>query len=1802
MTTGTRRGVLLLIVLALLAMFGALAIAFVMLTGQTRRGADAVRRVGQYDDPPEKTCSQVFLDLARGPASPLSSIGGHGLLEGQYGNNTTAAYTITGVVNPLCGGQVLEIASGLTNPWAYTGSVLTMTSGPAFSPNQQSRRIIGWRTNSAGANVLQVAAFDGTQISGGNVTINGVSLTGSQFIINGHDFTGTGFGFNTATNKDDATYAIPGTSTTAPIALLPNLWRYASVLSPAPTITGSANKDWDVPDYATMHLAGIWPDGVNNPIIPSFHRPDLVSYWQKFNTGTDWNNANWNLRRLVLMRPLVEDNPGFASTNPAFDPNSNGYQQWISGNPAAGPNPVRGPWDVDNDGDGIPDSIWIDVGYPVRATPDGRLYKPLAAILCLDLDGRLNLNAHGNIAQTQASYYGSVAAGGSYRFSQGTTGAGATSAPVGRAQGMGPADVNLLPIFPKPLSTASLTAYQQLLCGSKLATTPVTTIDGRYGESNLLFGATIPGPGPTTKPSNPAGILTNDFLAFNKHFDFPKNCLDLTTASAYGTPADLKGSMALGLDLGGQPLYSVLQDSVVNSLSLSPAPASNVDYGYTSHPYELNLAQNQPRALRSPSSWDNPFSPAELERILRPFDADASLLPNRLPTLLDNNAGVLMSSPMTTSPDVFLSGFANPARFKLTTESWSIPCQTVPAPPYAALPTSGTVGLGMALQNQFYPGVVSLSTTQASQMATALKTLLAPEVIAGQKMDVNRRFGNGQDDPNSSDSLPASIDHTQDDTTTMSPVPTVKPAQEKVPNVDANGNPVKIGGFASGTAASSSGTSLVPFNHTNGVDVNGDGKVDSTDRGMARSWYARNLYVMMMALVDLGYQPPWVTPASAPYERARTIAQWAINVVDFRDRDSVMTRFAFDPTPFTTTGWRADTTNDNQITMPGGATPMPHVLWGAERPELLLTEVLATHDRRTEDLNTEDTSPGDPGFIAGHTQASYANKPNPVNVPKDPNFDQRYKPEDSLFIEIYNPWLNNGTAHKGTSNGDATEPPAPELYSTVPSSSGAVGVDLTRLAPAGAGGSLGTPVWRLAIPKLTDLGKDPDDTIANPTPLTYDRAVYFVPSSSFTAPSDATTVFTPSSTGAAAIKPIVPGSYTVVGPGEPSDTPSGGSITYLGADSGGSRSASTRQIKLAPGQNPAVAVTNNGAPKGSLPIDGSIEPPSAIVINSPRRLNVCDGLYWTTLSGLAPCPASDPKGQAYNNGYPTPYDRPFDDGTPLAVTGTMQSYSIVFLQRLANPLQPYDPDSTHTTYNPYLTVDSLPIDLHCYNSATPSGDPNQGAQNPDNSNIAFTTRERGQMEVHNLHGAYNDLWKAEPFQTPLYPAQGGATGEGTFFSTLTPSFAPTQSVNNTLPNDLVHSFGYLNKVFGTPLNASTASLPARYNGQPTTKPFPWFNWNNRPFVSPAELMMVPATRSSQMLLWYSLDYGALAGNPGNYFDPTAPSASNPTPAFTHLLNFFPPAPTPATASGATPGPTPLAGGAYRIFDYLQVPSRFVGTEIQCNPSWFNLDPNGATKGFAFYPPFNNISRYREPGRVNINTIFHPDVWAGVTNYFPGNNYTCYTVGGTPPSPMYWPELTASRRGYAPATGEGDMNHAYPTRFANPFRSAASANLVPLASMAPTRDVDATFLRSETMLGGAASSRPLFAFDSVIGGRSGEQQVTPDNYNQPGSNPFFRFQPYEKLGNVLTTQSNVYAVWITVGYFQVQKAPNKTGTTSPDPTIYPDGYQIMGELGADSGEVKRHRAFYLFDRSIPMGYQRGHDNNVSNGIILSRMIE
>ena len=112
-----------------------------------------------------------------------------------------------------------------------------------------------------------------------------------------------------------------------------------------------------------------------------------------------------------------------------------------------------------------------------------------------------------------------------------------------------------------------------------------------------------------------------------------------------------------------------------------------------------------------------------------------------------------------------------------------------------------------------------------------------------------------------------------------------------------------------------------------------------------------------------------------------------------------------------------------------------------------------------------------------------------------------------------------------------------------------------------------------------------------------------------------------------------------------------------------------------------------------------------------------------------------------------------------------------------------------------------------------------------------------------------------------------------------------------------------------------------------------------------------------------------------------------------------------------------------------------------------------------------------------------------------------------------------------------------------------------------------------------------------------------SYNDPNRNPFFRYYPLQKIGASATTHSNVYAVWVTVGYFEVQKIPaNPTQWTVDARVANPDGYQLVRELYSDVGGAQRNRAFFIIDRSIPVGFQRGQNLNVDKAILLRRIIQ
>ena len=132
-------------------------------------------------------------------------------------------------------------------------------------------------------------------------------------------------------------------------------------------------------------------------------------------------------------------------------------------------------WDVDNDGDGIADSVWIDIGLPKFTNADGTTFRPLVAILCTDLDGRINLNTMGTDDFATGSVSSALAAGA---FDS-TAVAGPTGpTPTGLeplifiGEGYGAAEINPAPFLPISDYTALVAARYKSLDPSDTVSLP----------------------------------------------------------------------------------------------------------------------------------------------------------------------------------------------------------------------------------------------------------------------------------------------------------------------------------------------------------------------------------------------------------------------------------------------------------------------------------------------------------------------------------------------------------------------------------------------------------------------------------------------------------------------------------------------------------------------------------------------------------------------------------------------------------------------------------------------------------------------------------------------------------------------------------------------------------------------------------------------------------------------------------------------------------------------------------------------------------------------------------------------------------------------------------------------------------------------------------------------------------------------------------------------------------------------------------------------------------------------------------
>jgi len=903
------------------------------------------------------------------------------------------------------------------------------------------------------------------------------------------------------------------------------------------------------------------------------------------------------------------------------------------------------------------------------------------------------------------------------------------------------------------------------------------------------------------------------------------------------------------------------------------------------------------------------------------------------------------------------------------------------------------------------------STITQAEIATLVSALIPTEILRGGKLDLNRALGNGMDDDG---------DGVVDNETAAE-------------NTAQRGSPTLTAEY------------LASARHQLARDIYITMLLACGDRAPAN--FTVTTPTQTFPTSGTANEDNTTPLTAADREYRKLIAQYAVNLVDFRDADSIMTPFEFDIEPFDSRGWEVNgDLSDTMIDDPtGGGGMVPEedvvVIWGAERAELLLTESFASHDRQTDDRSI--------GMGMVGTAAP----------DEDDDWDSVNAPITNAAFEIYSPWFS---AAAGFAEGTYRIP------SELANAAGDA-IDLAKDVS-------NNPVWRIGLKRQrSELNTD------------ILRTIYFDDDiSGLPAAMDATGErFTPSAAPGATAE-IAPGAYASIG-------------------------------------------GSTAIPFGAL----SMTLPTPILIDFPRELSISDldGGY-TNLDGTSVL-----GGAAF---VPQPRDAPVDshaahgdeDFLAIWTNGITDNFRYAYLQRLANPLLVFDP-----VLNPYITVDSISVDLISRNSL--SGD-------PDGHDLAELVLPNPSMPTDNtasppFDGEYflESTERGEAFLT-RDPATGTITGgldvaRQNLFGSTDGEADEVRMAPAVYPTLISNSFGLLNEAYD-----DTAA--------PLRTPFGSLTWNNRPFASTAEIMNVPYLGGG--LLPYFLNTGATvtASAPANmeyesYIGEIAPyfgDRGSGTSVYQHLLRFGGPL-------GAGVAGDPTANRFAQFFEFVEVPSRFLGSETY-------VEDTGSGYPAGFSPPFHYVPNFRVPGRVNINTVNNASVWNPVT-------------GGLSPVTFDSGAMSLSGTGGTPIR---DIQEG-PSDVAGYFTSAEGRMFVP------------NITGATHLMPGKGSTGTLNQVDATTFVPVFDANAAPGK-DQAGT-AFFKNELRQRLSDMVTTKSSVFSIWITIGYFQVDEFG-----------------RVGAEIGSDEGNVNRDRAFYMIDRSIPVAFEPGKNHNIDQTVLLRSIIE
>jgi hypothetical protein len=472
----------------------------------------------------------------------------------------------------------------------------------------------------------------------------------------------------------------------------------------------------------------------------------------------------------------------------------------------------------------------------------------------------------------------------------------------------------------------------------------------------------------------------------------------------------------------------------------------------------------------------------------------------------------------------------------------------------------------------------------------------------------------------------------------------------------------------------------------------------------------------------------------------------------------------------------------------------------------------------------------------------------------------------------------------------------------------------------------------------------------------------------------------------------------------------------------------------------------------------------------------------------------------------------------------------VLLRRLACPHLPPQTDPTNTTtyYNPYIIVDYVQnvtankaIQYAQYTSAA--------------SKIDYTPAPTAVASRYSYG-------KRQP-----YASQGTLVQQ-----------APTPA-NGSQPQ---HTFFRHNAIESAPPINLTTTGPAG-EVQTVKIPFAWLVHLDRQLISPMELLHVSAFKPQELTQQFV--------NP-NGVNPTGATSAPNNNTFNHYAPWWTPncliyrvfewlttsnrtqglAPSAISVtlrqpvvsagtdqwvqisalSGTTVSGTPwtIQSGSVLIVDPDLTPPTSSNPPKQENIVVKNINTTVSPPQIQadFLKPHNNATTtvyltdvtQRVPGKFNINTIWDEEPVQAMADADPTNPNNAFSV----------PDVTTIYQ---------NIQNLKATR---PFRSLAT--------------------------GATAAGGPYpgdVGLNDTILGNSLFKVTTNQATSQALTHPYEQWELLTKIYNNLTTRSNVFAVWLTVGYFQVI-----------DDTSQP--MKLGAEIGFSEGRNVRHRMFAIVDRS------------------------